>query len=113
VYRTDIRRAIVVCYTRLVKSAEFWRWGSLWVRQNRQGALCGAMKPWPVERPRNWRSAVNRDLEEGDLSRLQQSVARGTPLGTAAWQAKTAARLGLEGTTRPRGRPRKTAKKSS
>ena len=38
---------------------------------------------------------------------VRAAVQRGRPVGTAAWVAKAATRLGPEGTLRPRGRPRK------
>ena len=38
---------------------------------------------------------------------MLQSIRRGQPLGTDDWRASTAARLGLDSTLRPRGRPKK------
>jgi hypothetical protein len=43
----------------------------------------------------------------GDLNRIRQSVTPGVPLGTDDWSRATAARMGLEASLRPRGRPRK------
>jgi putative transposase len=45
------------------------------------------------------------------LAAVRKSVERGSPFGSEAWQKRTARRLGLEFTLRPRGRPRKTPKK--
>jgi len=98
---------------KLARAAEKWTWGSLWCRQNRKAALYAWLKPWPVDRPTNWTAEVNRKLDEESLKTLRQSVARGLPLGTETWQRRTAARLGLQTTLRPRGRPRKVAEKSS
>jgi hypothetical protein len=58
------------------------------------GGLAGAGKP----------AAVG-----GGGAGLRLSLNRGRPFGDAEWQARTAARLGLEKTFRPRGRPRKQA----
>jgi hypothetical protein len=50
---------------------------------------------------------VNQAETAGELAALRTSLARGRPLGTPAWTAATAARLGLTNTLRPRGRPKK------
>jgi hypothetical protein len=87
----------------LVPKAEDWRWSSL------------AEPPWldpgPCRRPADWREYVNRPLTLAETERLRQSVQRGTPYGRAEWMEQTAARLGLEASLRPRGRPRKTEEK--
>ena len=38
---------------------------------------------------------------------IRRSIRRGQPYGTEPWQKRTASRLGLESTFRPRGRPLK------
>jgi putative transposase len=91
----------------LVDRAEDWRWGSLWAWRTGGGELSGRLRPWPVDRPRNWVADVNRTMDDGALKVVRQSVMRGMPLGTDGWKARIAARLGLEITLRPRGRPRK------
>ena len=98
---------------KLVKRAEAWRWCSLWVRHNRQSALFGWMRPWPVARPRNWTAQVSAMMDEVDLREVRQSTARGVPLGQDTWKTRIAHRLGLHTTLRPRGRPRKSPEKSS
>ena len=97
----------------LVRRAQDWPWGSLWCRRNRRAELHDWLKPWPVDRPRNWLAGVNQPMEEETLRRVRCSVVRGMPLGTARWQARIAGRLGLGATMRPRGRPCKGPKKSS
>jgi len=97
----------------LVPRAEEWRWSSLWVRENGPTELRAALGDWPVDRPRGWRAAVYRDVDEESAARVRKAITRGPPLGTAAWVARTATRLGLQTTLRPRGRPRKEPKKSS
>lgn len=65
--------------------------------------------PGPVRRPKDWLKFVNGPESETELKLLRASVNRGTPLGEPDWQRRIAARLGLESTLRPRGRPRKDA----
>jgi hypothetical protein len=50
---------------------------------------------------------VNEAQTEGELEALRRSVQRACPFGDERWQKRTAERLGLESTLRPRGRPRK------
>jgi len=50
---------------------------------------------------------VNRAQTQAELEALRRSVNRGTPFGSVPWQVRTAKRLGLESTLRPRGRPKK------
>ncbi len=95
----------------LVSRAEEWRWSSLW-RWLNQGvdrdkpALC----PWPIARPTDWVARVNRAISKKELEAVRVSVLRGRPFGGEDWQKRTAERLGLESTFRPRGRPKKTAR---
>ena len=97
----------------LVERAEDWRWGSLHARRNAEAVQRGMLSEWPVERPRNWLAEVNRPLGQERLKEVQQALTRGTPLGSKSWRTRIAARLGLDLTLRPRGRPRKQAVKSS
>jgi putative transposase len=97
---------------RLVARAEEWRWGSLWRWVNRRTAAARvedvpALCDWPVDRPQRWRSIVNEALSEPQLESLRRSIQRGAPFGGQGWVKRTVERLGLESTTRPRGRPRK------
>jgi hypothetical protein len=59
-----------------------------------------------VPRPTDWVDHVNGLQSEEELNALRRCSARGTPFGTTEWVKATAVRLGLEFTTRPRGRPR-------
>jgi putative transposase len=91
----------------LVERAEAWRWSSLWRRVQKDRALLETLSDWPVARPRNWLAIVNGVQTETELAALRESVRRGRPYGAEDWTRKTAARMGLEITMRPRGRPRK------
>jgi len=62
-----------------------------------------AMRPTIFEKDRN----------EEALKVLRQSARHSVPLGADRWKARIAARLGLQITLRPRGRPRNRSEKSS
>ena len=50
---------------------------------------------------------TSRAGTKAELDALRRSVRRGTPFGSEAWTTGLIARLGLEHTIRPQGRPRK------
>ncbi len=93
----------------LARRAEEWRWSSLWRRQFGDVESRKLLSDWPLPRPRNWVDIVNQPQSDAELQSLRKSVQRGTPFGSSQWQVRTANRLGLEWTIRPRGRPRKDA----
>jgi len=93
----------------LVERAEEWRWSSLW-RRSRKGDGPGLLVPpgeWPARPPRDWLAVVNRAENPKELEALRRCVSRGCPYGEGDWVLRTAKRLGLETTLRPRGRPRR------
>ena len=89
----------------LVARAEDWSWSSL-----SPGGTAPAPKlhRGPVPRAANWLDWVNQDEESKELAALRNCVNRGAPRGGEDWVRRMAARLGLESSVRPRGRPRKT-----
>jgi putative transposase len=93
----------------LVARAEHWRWSSLWRREHGDAEAEALLSAWPLAAPRDWVRWVNAAQTSAELEALRRCVARGQPFGGPAWQQETAARLGLESTFRPRGRPRKDA----
>ncbi len=97
----------------LVVRAEEWRWSSLWRRSKggRQGRAW--LSAWPLAPPRNWVRWANEPQTDTELEALRKCVARGQPYGTETWVQRMIRRLNLEGTFRPRGRPRKLHKKGS
>jgi putative transposase len=90
----------------LVKRAELWRWSSLGGPNT--PSLPSLLHPWPVPRPDDWVRFVNRAQTEAELEAVRRSLVHQQPFGSEAWQQRTAARLGLEYTFRPRGRPKKS-----
>jgi putative transposase len=94
---------------KLVKRAERWPWGSLGYSSHAAAAEeSPTPATWPVPRSRLWTEHVNQPQTQAELDAIRVSIQRGRPFGSPAWQKRTAKRLGLESTFRPRGRPRKT-----
>jgi putative transposase len=92
---------------KLVARAEAWRWCSLWRRVQAQAAAPPLeLHAGPVPLPATWVKEVNRPQTEAELAALRRSVTRGQPFGSAAWVERTASKLGLASTLRPRGRPK-------
>ena len=91
----------------LVKRAEDWPYGSLWIRQHGSAEHRAMISEWPLPRPRKWLQYVNEPETEAELVALRRSCMRGTPYGGTAWIEKTARKLGLEATLRSPGRPKK------
>ena len=91
----------------LVRRAEEWRWSSMWRRTVGSRPVTTWLADWPVQRPRQWVEWVNEPQTEAEVEAVRQCVIRGRPYGSVAWTRRTVARLGLEGTLRPRGRPKR------
>jgi putative transposase len=91
----------------LVERAEDWQWSSLWRREKGSAQERGILNEWPIQRPRDWLSWVNKPQTQKELAAVRESIQRGRPFGEPTWQAVTAAQLSLESTFRPRGRPKK------
>lgn len=91
----------------LVPRAENWRWSSLGQLTQDAAAAADLLSKWPVKRPEDWLRTVHRAETAGDLAALRRSTARGIPYGGPRWTQRAIAELGLESTTRPRGRPKK------
>jgi len=93
----------------LVERAEDWRWTSLALRSLKP--VPTILSPSPVKLPGNWTAIVNRAQRAAEEKAVRHSVQRGTPFGGERWTSATAARLNLESSLRPRGRPRKLPEK--
>jgi len=97
----------VIGQAKIVEEAKAWRWSSLWHCVDGNEAALSDDGPLPM--PRRWRQHVQRPQTEAELEALRRSVVRGARFGEASWQERTAKKLGLQSTLRPRGRPRKTS----
>ncbi len=93
----------------LVRRAEKWPWSSLAALS--RSVVPSFLHPGPLPHQDNWVKWVNEPQTEAELEALRTSVERGAPFGSERWRKKTARRMGLEFTLRPRGRPRAEAKK--
>jgi putative transposase len=91
----------------LVKRAEDWTWSSAWRRTQADDELKSLLSRWPIDSPPDWAARVNQPMTDQELEAIRHCVTRGTPFGSERWSKNTAARLGLNHTLRPRGRPRK------
>ncbi len=89
-----------------LRKPERWSWSS--VGKDVAGLERPAIDPGPVDRGRNWLKSVQQPLTAEELAMVRHSVVRGTPFGDPKWLQRIVAKLGLESTVRPRGRPRKT-----
>jgi putative transposase len=89
---------------KLAGRAREWQWSSLGCQSKLAAKL---LSPWPVDRPRNWAALVNEPVRPAEQKRLEASLQRGRPLGSEAWTIAMAAKLGLEYTLNPVGRPKK------
>lgn len=92
----------------LVARAEDWKWGNAWWREHAKTSDQKILSDWPLARPMQWLEWVNEPQNEQELAAIRHCVRRGTPYGNSEWVTNTAARLGLEFTLRPRGRPSKS-----
>jgi len=88
----------------LVERAEHWPWGSLKRRSNRSGFF--QLADWPLPRPSRWVEHVNQPQSEAEIEAIRRCLRRGRPYGSETWTERTARKLELEPTLRPRGRPR-------
>ena len=96
----------------LVSSARDWRWGSAGVRARRIPELTRLLADWPVDRPIGWSRLVDEPQTAAEQDAIRQCVRRSRPFGDEDWARKTADKLGLESTFRPRGRPRRGVDRS-
>ena len=87
--------------------AEDWRWGSLARWHINDADAEPKLSRWPIDRPADWTFRVNMPMTPAEEEAIRRSIRRGQPYGTEPWQKRTASRLGLESTFRPRGRPMK------
>jgi putative transposase len=93
---------------KLVTAPDDWQWSSLWRREHGGAEACRLLSDWPLPMPRDWLRVVAKVQPKQQLEQIRRSVVRGQPYGGEKWTKRTADKLGLESTLRPRGRPRKS-----
>ena len=91
----------------LVESLSDWQWSSAWRRGNEKDPSSPLLSSPPVPLPLDWSEQLKVGMPTATLDRIKHSIQRSCPYGEALWVQKTAVRLDLESTLRPRGRPRK------
>jgi putative transposase len=89
----------------LVKTAETWLWSSLAQRQGLRRPV--RLAEWPVPRPDGWVETVNLEMMNTETEEIRSAIRRNSPYGDKVWREQTGTRLGLMGTIRPIGRPKK------
>ena len=91
----------------LVDSVEDWRWSSAGRRGKPDETSFPLLSSPPVPLPMDWSEQLGVEMPAETLDRINHCIHRSCPYGDSAWVQKTAIRLNLESTLRPRGRPRK------
>lgn len=101
---------------KLVKHAGDYPWSSFAGHgQGWNDPLLDAITPYEAlaryaaVRQRRWSAYVHAEVNEEELAAIRRSGATGLPYGEVGWVDRLAARLKLDLTIRPRGRPRKDA----
>lgn len=89
----------------LVKNSDDWLWSSLSIRQGVHKEDL-KLSTGPMILPDNWLSLVNIVPNEMNVEKLENCIRRGSPYGSNIWTKKTANRLELTSTLRPKGRPK-------
>jgi putative transposase len=91
----------------LVERAQQWPWSSLSRRAPAEAApWLTPQEQWPVDAPRKWLQRVNQPQTDAEEAAMAEAIKRGRPYGSERWIKTTAAKLNLQSTLRPRGRPR-------
>lgn len=90
----------------LVDTSSDWPWSSLAIRTGKDKPI--DLTDGPLQLPKQWNRMVNNPqaIEKRKLDQIETSLQRGTPFGDTNWIKRTAEKLGLTSTTRPRGRPK-------
>jgi putative transposase len=95
----------------LVDRAQAWPWSSL--RWWQAGSRSKWLEVGPLPRPANWVQLVNKPQSQAEVDAISRCVNRGRPFGAESWTVRIAAKLGIESSLQPRGRPRKNPEADS
>jgi putative transposase len=90
----------------LVRRALDWRWGSAAIRACGPQDLRALLSDWPIEVRRDWNRWVDQPQTAAEEEAIRNAIRRSRPFGGEDWTARTARKLHLEHTLRPRGRPK-------
>ena len=90
----------------LVTKAEQWRWSSIWRREKGMPRQKKLLSAWPVPRPDDYLSWLNKPQTASEEERIRRSIIKSSPFGNDNWVARTVKHFGLEQTLYPVGRRR-------
>ena len=91
----------------LVASIQDWKWSSASRRvKTTEGSMPQLSLP-PLPFPPDWHDQLSLEIPSEILEKIEHCIQRSCPFGEPKWVEKTAIRLNLESTLRPRGRPKK------
>ena len=91
----------------LVDSAIDWHWSSLSRRVSKSETNRPVVSSPPVPLPARWTNQLTSEISEDVFAGIMHCIKRSCPYGESTWVQKTAVRLEIETTLRPRGRPKK------
>lgn len=77
----------------LVGRAEDWPWSS--VARLRVDPATAWLTAWPVNRPPDWMTHVNRPQTEAELKAFRRAIATGEPFGDDEWRRGVMTKLGV------------------
>ncbi len=92
---------------KLVKRAEDWKWGSLWIREKGDVKHKQFLGKWPIPVQSNYLVLINKSQAKIQLDSIRSSIIKNRPYGDDLWVKRTAEKLGLESSLRQPGRPKK------
>jgi putative transposase len=98
---------------KLVKSAQAWRWSSLYRRNKRGANKKSFLSAWPTNIPKNYLSIVNKMIQPQDLATIELAITKSAPYGEDSWRHAQAKKFNIEQTLRKVGRPKKGEKKEA
>ncbi len=90
----------------IVKKAENWRWSSVWRRENGTAKQKKLLSTWPMSKPKDYLSWLNKAQTEDEEEAIRRSITKGSPYGNVSWIDSVVKRFGLEQTLRKVGRPK-------
>jgi len=90
----------------LVKEAEQWQWSSVWRREQGSVKQQKILAPWPITRPKDYLTLLNKPLTTAEEEALERSEAKSIPYGRDRWIDTTVKKYGIEQVLKGVGRPR-------
>ncbi len=90
----------------MVKKAEDWKWGSLYLRLKNPELTKQLLTPWPIDMPKDYLGLVNNPLPKIQLNNIRHSIEKSKPLGTEQWVKRQIDKYDLGYTLREPGRPK-------